>query len=536
MTSVSQGLPAATIRSARKPKKAPSTTAGTEVAVAGSWGLIGRVLMMTANLLATPFTIRALGPAQYGLWTVLQTWAAWAVTADVGMGPASTKIGSERFAVHDARGESAVLWTSVAIMAVTTTSMALLVGIPAGPVLHLLGVNDHHLSHTGALALRIVCAIFIAQALAGVVNTPLQVRLRWRGQTIVGTIANLCISIGIPVGVVLAGGGLVTACLVTLAGTAFQAAATLLLSIRTQPSVGRPVFDKAIMRKLLAYGGTLTLSGLMSLPLETADRFFLAHSHTTKVVAFWSVAATLATTLQVLPEQLLAPLVPALARLDTVGRRRELTELYRKALVGMFMIMTPPAILLTVVAHPFLAIWAGAEYGHSATLPFLIAVPGVWFFGMTSVPISYLLATGRTGVLAKIRIWEIVPYVVAAWLLTAKFGAAGAAMTWSGRLALEGICVFFVVRKSSDLPVLPLPTRKLWSVLTPLALCLGAASATIVSHGIILRIGWVVALAIVYMIVIWRLVLAPGERNGIMFAIDDALRRGPPPKHSRRAA
>ena len=56
-------------------------------------GLRGRAVLLLANLVATSFLIRLLGPASYGLWTLLLVATAWASTADLGMGTASTKFG-----------------------------------------------------------------------------------------------------------------------------------------------------------------------------------------------------------------------------------------------------------------------------------------------------------------------------------------------------------------------------------------------------------------------------------------------------------
>jgi O-antigen/teichoic acid export membrane protein len=504
-----------------------------QVAVAGAWGFIGRALTLLANLLAQPFTIRMLGPSNFGLWTILQTCVTWASTADVGMGPASTKIGSERYAHKDGTGESAVVWTAIAVMAVTTSIVALAVSIPAESILQLLGVHGQMVT-VGVIALRISCGIFILQALAGVVNTPLQVRLKWFGQSIIATIAAVIASVGVPVAILLFGGGVMTASLVSVASSALLAFGTLWLSIRVQPRLRDITFNRSIARQMLSFGGMLTVSGILAMPLTGAERFFLASNHSPTVLGYWSVAVTLATTLTVVPEQFLAPLVPALTRLNAVGNFRQLQALYRKSLVGMFLVLTPPAILLAVIAEPFLTLWAGPQYGQNATLPFLIAVPGVWATCLARVPLSYLLASGRTKVIAKIQLYEIVPYILGSWLLTAKFGAIGAAMIWSGRFVIETIVFFIVARMAAPLSVSPLPTRGFNSVMAQLILCAGAGVAIVMSDGLLMRIGWVVGLGVIYLFILWRAVLVPGEREGLFYMFDEALRRGSRPRHSRR--
>jgi O-antigen/teichoic acid export membrane protein len=66
------------------------------VAAASAWGLTGRVTLLFTNFVMTPFTIRLLGPARYGLWTLLVLSLSWASQADIGLGSASTKFGAER--------------------------------------------------------------------------------------------------------------------------------------------------------------------------------------------------------------------------------------------------------------------------------------------------------------------------------------------------------------------------------------------------------------------------------------------------------
>jgi hypothetical protein len=66
----------------------------------------------------------------------------------------------------------------------------------------------------------------------------------------------------------------------------------LLLAVRLQPALVHPRFDRAVFRRLLSYGGALTVAGLALVPLTTAQRFFLAHNHSTTAVAYLGVAGT----------------------------------------------------------------------------------------------------------------------------------------------------------------------------------------------------------------------------------------------------
>jgi O-antigen/teichoic acid export membrane protein len=335
-------------------------------------------------------------------------------------------------------------------------------------------------------------------------------------------------SIGAPVALAIFSGGVVTVAAVGFAAATLGALGNLYLAGRFQRSVRRPRVSKAVLRQLLAYGGTLMVTSLASIPLMTAERVSLAHNHSTAVVAYYAVAATLGTTLFVLPEQLVQPLLPGLARLEAAGRHDEHRDLYSKSLVGLYLILTPAAIMLAFLAHPFLSLWAGPLYGAHSTGPFLVIVVGVWFNALARVPVAYFLSSARTKVIAYIQVAEVVPYVVAAYLLTDAFGAIGAAAVWSARLVVESLlCFAFTRRVAPQLPFSPLSERPWRSVAAPLALGCVAGAAAMLSHGLVLRLLWAAGLGFIYLVTTWRLVLTARERDGLLSLVAEVTRRRP---------
>lgn len=488
------------------------------------WGLAGRAILLLANLGATPFVIRLLGPSRYGLWTLLQTAVTWAMLADVGMSSASTKFGADSLAKQDDLAESRIVWSALNITSLTTTLLAVLMGIEAPTIVnHLLPASDRldvnvhsQLFEPGVLALRLVCVLFVAQAIAGTANTPQVIRLRWRQYTVINTSTNLLATIGLPVALVLLSGGIVTVAAVGMAAAALGAIGNLVLAVRLQPALRRPRVHRSTMRLLMGYGGALSVSSLATIPLTTVERIFLAQNHSPAAVAYYAVAATLGTTLYVLPEQLVSPLLPALTRLRAEGHVDEHRALYRKALVGMFLLLIPTAILLALVAHPFLSVWAGPQYGLHSTLPFLIIVVGVCVNCIYSIPNSYLLSSGHTKLIAYIQVAQVLPYLAFAWFMTDKFGVIGAALAWSGRLAVKTVVVFAAThRVAPKLPVSPLTDRRFMAIAAPAALAAAALLVSTVSQSLIMRLLWAAGLGAAYLVVLWQLVLTRRERQGL---------------------
>jgi O-antigen/teichoic acid export membrane protein len=278
------------------------------------------------------------------------------------------------------------------------------------------------------------------------------------------------------------------------------------------------------VRPLLSYGGSLTLAGLAAIPLETAERFLLALNHSTVVVAHYAVAASLGTILAILPQQLAGPLMPALVRLEAGGRTDEHRSLYRKSLQALFLSLTPAVILLAFLAHPFLSVWAGAQYGRSSTGPFFVILGGLWFNAFSYVPFFYLVSSGRTKTIAYIRFAELGPFIAAAALLTARFGAMGAAVVWSARVVIDCIVTFAVVHHVAALPWSPLPARRTAAMVAAAALGAAAAGTAMVAHGLATRLGCAAVLGTIYALAVSR-VLVTEERRGLLALLGEVAPR-----------
>jgi O-antigen/teichoic acid export membrane protein len=269
------------------------------------------------------------------------------------------------------------------------------------------------------------------------------------------------------------------------------------------------------MRQLFTYSGALIAVSVISVPVASAERFFLARNHSMAIVGYYAVAFTIATVLYVLPEQLVGPLLPGLTTLEVQGRFEEHRSLYRKGLAGLFLLVTPATLLLAFVAQPFFSIWAGPQYGLHSIGPFLILLGGIWLHCLAWVPYTYLLSSGRTKLLACIYIAEVGPYVVGAAYLTAHFGAVGAATIASAGWVFETIMMFAIVWRVARLPFSVLPHRRLRSIVAPILLGLGLGSVGLVTHALTLRAGCAAAFGLIYAAIVWSWVLTGRERVGL---------------------
>jgi O-antigen/teichoic acid export membrane protein len=485
------------------------------VARSGLWAIGGQISVLAATLIAAPFTIRLLGPARYGLWSLLQSVLAYFRLADLGMATASTKFAADRYARNDSPGEATVIWTALAVT-VTLTGAAALAAAIAAPFLvsHVLHVRSS-LRSEAVLAFRLVSVAAVAYAVSASVSTPQQVRLRW-GSLTVATSGPVVLQIAAaPILLAVTAGGLpAVAALMTAAGAA-AAVLNFAVGTRLQPGLRRPRLAPGVLAPLVRYGGALAIFGFAAIPLATAERFLLAHFRSPTVVAYYVVAAALGSLLAVVPAAVSQPVLPALARLASQARMVEYRRLYHQVLRGVFLVVTPAALVLAFVAQPFLGLWAGSAYAAHSVVPFYVLLAGLWFSTLGYMPASQLLASGRTSTLAAINLVELLPYLCVAALLTNSFGAVGAAAAWTFRATADSLVLFLVVGRRDGLPWMPTP-RRANLALTAVACIAGllwglsAVTSSLAARGLLS-----VLVMALYATLMWKAVLTPEERHGL---------------------
>ena len=503
---------------------APTSTASNEahdaqltatIARGGLWSLAGQASGLVVALFATPFTIRLLGPARYGLWALLQSSLSWLGLADFGMSAASTTLAAERHAQGDDAGEARATWTAALITIVATSGVAIAAGVAAPFLVTALLHVRHPLARSAELAVRLIAAASVATVIMGTLGTPLVVRQRWKANTLITSGTSIIYVALIPLALAVLGGGLYTAAIIYLGCALLSAAVMVWYAGRLQPELRRPRFVPHVARRLIVFGAALTVSGIASVVLTSAERILLGHYKSAAAVGYYAVAARLGTLLWVIPMSTTQPLLPAFVTLNGRGEIAQARALYRRALQASFLVLTPLTLLLGFLARPFLTFWAGSRYGQYSTVPFFVVLIGVWFNAIAWLPVTYLTAVSRPSLLARVHTLELVPYIAAAALLTTRFGALGAAAVWTGRVVVDALVFCWVASRTESLTLSPLPDQAMRS-LTLCALFAGAlAVLTTTTASLMLRSVYALALVPPYCLASWRFVLTSQERRGL---------------------
>ncbi|MFL6373586.1 MAG: lipopolysaccharide biosynthesis protein, partial [Pyrinomonadaceae bacterium] len=149
----------------------------TKVVKGTLWTLIGQAAPLTASFVCTPILIRLLGSESYGVYVLISLIPVYLQIADIGMGMASTKFGSEAFGSGERVREAELVRTAAVITLCASTPVGLALVLFAPSVAQLLNVPIA-LQNVAVVCIRIASVTFVLNLLNNVLNTPQLSRLR----------------------------------------------------------------------------------------------------------------------------------------------------------------------------------------------------------------------------------------------------------------------------------------------------------------------------------------------------------------------
>jgi O-antigen/teichoic acid export membrane protein len=415
------------------------------------WSIGGQIAPLLASLIATPFVIRLLGTESYGVFALINVLIGHLSFADLGMGLASTKFGAEAHAKGNVEEEVAVIWTALLINNVPVIIVATLLIIGAKPLVEQILNIPQYLHSSTIVALYLASFGFIARAIAGVINTPQLIRLRFDLFNLITASCNVLQISLVPI-VLLLGGGLVGSVSIMTVMSAIAAITLGFSSQKLLPSLLPPKIQTKLIKPLLIYGITVGFSILLTTIFIHSEKIILAQILSVKSLAYYSVAFTVARLLIFVPLAFNQSLFPAFSRLQNIIDKKPLHRLYTHSSKGLLLSLLPASIVTCCLGNKFLSFWAGEDYGQNSLNCLYILVIGCFFEGMFYIPGSLLRSAGKPHIITWIQITELFPYLWLSAKLTSSFGAEGSALAWSLRAIIECCLSFIFATKLAGFP------------------------------------------------------------------------------------
>lgn len=415
------------------------------------WSLMGTVVPMLAALAAVPWLMHYMGQERLGVLSLVWVVVGYFSFLDMGLGRAVTvavaaaRSGGQRVVADEIHvlGSASVLLVVVGVLMagvlgicvaiwgipfklsssalVAEVHLALLWTLPSLPLLLLSSALRGHLEGVGAFRalnmLRIPTGILLV---AGPCLTAFfSPNLVWA-----------CLSIFLVRVLHLL---VLWALIANEIGHGMAAMPAVLLRHGTLPW----------LRRLLSFGGWVTVSNVVGPVIVYVDRFVIGATLAASAVAVYAVPFDMVSRLPVLVAALCSVLLPELARLSSLasasepGALRQAHQLVWRSSIFSAVVVALLVAMGALIAPWALTLWLGAGFAQQSTTVTQILLIAFGVNAVAQIPFTALQAVGKVRAVALLHSAELVPYAVLVFFAISWLGIVGAAWAWLFRSVVD---------------------------------------------------------------------------------------------------
>ncbi len=410
------------------------------------WNLAGIIIPLGLAVIAIPWLLSTFGADRFGLLSILWMGIGYFSLFDFGIGRALTKYASEELASGTLDANRSLIFTAFSALLILGLIAFSIVWISAPLVVELVLKLPAELRGEGVQAFQILAfGIPIVIFTAGLIGL-LEALQDFK------SIAAL----RIPLGMLTFLGPVIT----SLFTTNIAVACSSLLLARVLALIGYVVVVKGKFgirfrefkvnidnaRNLISFGGWLTVSNIVSPLMNYFDRFFISSALGIAFVSYYVVPYELLLRIQVVILSMFGVLFPALA-----ATQKDNTHIFKSLFdrgINLFnLIVFPLFMIVFYLSNEILLIWLGVDFfDRSLTVTKVLAL-GMAVNSIGQLFYIALQAKGRTDLIAKTHIIEIVPYVFLLIYSTSNYGIAGAAYAWFARVFVDTLLLGLLARR-----------------------------------------------------------------------------------------
>lgn len=402
------------------------------------WNFIGLGAPLLVGIFTIPLLLSGMGTERFGLLTIIWMGVGYFSLFDMGVGRALTKLVAERLNSEEAGHLGSLIWTAMFLIFLLGLVGTFIILLFASPLINHVFNIELNMQGEALTAFRLLGiglpVVTLTSALIGL----LEAHHRFRAITIirvplgVATFLAPLISLQFTTSLVWATVALMFARMIAFVAF-FLAAANVQGELN---KFRKPVLKQ--MKPLFHFGGWLTVTNIISPVMVYFDRFFIGAAMSMTAVAYYAAPYSVLARIQVLPTSILGVLFPAMATVIALDRQR-LPRFFEKAAITLILLMAPTMSFFFLLGPEALELWLGEEFRFAAT-PVVHWLALGWLVNTLARPASTILqSAGRPDLTAKVHMIEIIPYLLALWLLIEKFGIAGAAAAWFLRVLVDAI-------------------------------------------------------------------------------------------------
>lgn len=473
------------------------------------FNLVGQGVPFLVALGAIPLLIQGLGTDRFGVLTLAWMVIGYFSFFDFGLGRALTQVVAERVSEGGDAVAPALAWAALALMLALGLAGTVVVSLIAPWLVHAglkipgpLQAETLHAFYMLAAGIPIVVVtaglvgILSAFQRFGVLNL---IRAPMGVYTFVAPLAVLPFS-----------HSLLWVTTVLVVGRLLACAAYLLACKAVMPPLPRGVVQQfKTIRPLFRVGAWMTVTNVIGPLMVYLDRFVIGATVSVAAVAYYATPYEMVTKLWIVPGAVLGVLFPAFAasyRLDQV----RLLQLYVRGIKYITLALFPVTLLIVGFAHEGLEWWLGTEFARFGTPVLQALAIGVFMNSLAQVMFTLIQGIGRPDLTAKLHLVELPVYLPVLWWAVNHLGIVGAAIVWTGRVAVDGSLLFWLsVRLLDD------ATGILKRLAVSVMFALGVLIVPLLVSDLISRIAVVSLIMALSTCLAWFVVLAEDERASL---------------------
>lgn len=406
-----------------------------------SWSLVGLALPLVFAVVAIPFLLERIGSARFGLLSLFWAMLGYASVFDLGIGRALTQKLSEGRTAGSSQNPLGLMRAAITTTAWAASAGSLIIMLIAVSGLHYNIVAEDHLLQEVGDSLWIMAVVLPLQSMSAT----------WRGVCEAFEGFRAISLIRAFLGAANFGGPLIvsfiTPSLSWLVGSLFlsrclgfwlyrRAALNVVRSTAKVESPTSTAEQARNRRELLRFGGWVTVSALVSPFMVYSDRFLIATYVSASAVAIYTVPFELVTQALILVGAVTSVAFPTLARLraEDPERARRMFSIWVLIVGGGMAVV---GAIIAAALPFFIPLWTKGQLPHESVLIGQVLCVGIVANSVGSMYYARLHSEGRSRATAVIHLIELPLYAVMLVVLIRSFGALGAAIAWSSRMALD---------------------------------------------------------------------------------------------------
>jgi O-antigen/teichoic acid export membrane protein len=398
------------------------------------WNLLGTGVPFGFAVICMPVLLHRMGPDRYGLLLLVWAVVGYFSIFDFGLSRAITQLVARAYKVSVAEA-APVLATGVLALGIFGVLGGLIL-YSASPLVEHVARIPVLLREETAKAVRVLGIglpfVIVSAGLRGALEGVFD--FAWIN------LIKMIVGIGtylLPVAVIFLSLRLdwICAALVLLRALtclSYYVRCRIFFNLRRSPNL----LDVQVAKRLMGYGGWITVSNLMSPFMAYLDRFLVAGAISVALAGYYSTSQEIVTKFQIIPAAVLSVLFPAISRSHQSSPELAGDIFFRGTQYVTFALF-PLAAACLLFAREGLGLWFGVEFASQAYLVAQILTVGSFINCLAFNPFSFLQGIGRPDITAKIHVIELPVYLLMLWVLTKQLGVIGVALAWSGRMALD---------------------------------------------------------------------------------------------------